>query len=91
MKKKVKKLSSLSYEIIDRFVTDYLLSERLHFETLVRIDTTQFPFSIFLNTPVKKRKEAIFGEIFSRILNSDKKLSKLLKRVKIENLNPNYK
>ena len=86
MLNKLKELPPIFSEISDRFASDYLIAYKLHFTTEVKIDAVRFPLSL-LKSSSKEYDESIFNEIFSRVLDNDKKLSSLLKKAKIESLN----
>jgi hypothetical protein len=85
VKNKQKSLPPIFSEISDRLASDFLIAEQLQFQTIVKLTAIKFPLSL-LPKMFKREKEMILNEVFSKVIDNDKKLSLLLKEAKIQNL-----
>ena len=58
-------------------------------DTIVKIQTARFWVSLITKLP-KEQESTIFQEILNKVIDNDKKLSKLLKKAKIDSLKLSY-
>lgn len=82
--KEVKKLPKIYELISSRFAVDYRLAVSMWMNTLAKIDLSRpLGLGLVMSVP-KKEKEFLLEEIFSKIIENDKLLKKLLKSAKYE-------
>ncbi|MBU2562796.1 MAG: hypothetical protein KKF68_03995 [Nanoarchaeota archaeon] len=72
-------------EISKRFTKNYLIAERIYFETSVLMRTSKFPQGL-LSKSLKREENLMIKEIFNKVIESDKKLNLLLRKIDREKI-----